>query len=118
MSPAFPFRSATDTSLFSRKETEKQKWSSYLTELSKFGLERREDCKNIMKIFVSQLKKNPPPNTKMKAWIHKLQKLQINVLLLGYEDGRKKYVLHKYSPCPFTYVSVAWVSLQQTLTLQ
>lgn len=107
MSPTFPFRFTTDTSLFSRKETEKQKGSSYLIELSKFGLERRGDCKNIIKIFVSQLKKNSSTKHKMKARIFKLQNLQINVLLLGNEDRRKKYVLHKYSPCPFTYASVA-----------
>lgn len=54
----FLFKFTTDTSLFSRKETEKQKGNSYHVELSKFGLEGRADGKNIMKIFVSQLQKN------------------------------------------------------------
>lgn len=57
MSPTFPFRFTTDTSLFSRKETEKQRGNSYLIELSKFGLERKGDCKNLMKSFVSKLQK-------------------------------------------------------------
>lgn len=68
-------------------------------------------------LLSNTVKENSSTKHKDETQIYKLQKLQINVLLLDYEDGRKKYVLHKYSPCPFTYVSVTRVSLQPTLTL-